>query len=172
MDEPRVKGEVFQTVFRLVAGKWGQEVLDGIRADPDSYAPGEWYHYSAFCDILTAVKDAVGRSNPMIIYQLGFSTMKKDARWSELFQTMNPADVFRSTERQDTQYRVGHYSAEAKGNKHIQVKMTLPDCRPEWCEFYRGRLQGVLELTGRTGVVHLQRETGSGGERIFDIKWG
>ncbi|MDD4308179.1 MAG: hypothetical protein PHU53_05170, partial [Thermoplasmata archaeon] len=62
MDEPRVKGEVFQTVFRLVAGKWGQEVLDGIRADPDSYAPGEWYHYSAFCDILTAVKDAVGRS--------------------------------------------------------------------------------------------------------------
>jgi hypothetical protein len=167
----KVKGDVFIGVLRLAASKWGADGLVRIGRDPKDYAAEQWYPYEDFCDILLGVK-SLARGNPMIIYQLGFNIVKIDPRWQEIFSSKNPAEVFVTTKRQDSQYIVGEYSALMKGAKHVEVRVRCPGCRPEWCEFYRGRLQGVLELTGRTGVVHLQPGKPADDARTYDIKWG
>ena len=172
MAESKVKGEVFRVILKLVAYKWGTDALKIIGQSPDKYLTEQWYPYSEFCDILAAVKSTVGNNNPMIIYQLGFNTIKKDKHWQNTFISKNPVEVFNSTEHQDTQYKVGTYSAVGIGPKHIRLTMNCPDCRLEWCEFYRGRLQGVLELTGRTGVVHLMPSGEDKTQRVYDVKWG
>ncbi len=171
MDEYSVKGDVFIGVLRLVASKWGARGLGSIGAGPGDYAREQWFPYDIFCNLLSKIKQELAPGNPMIIYQIGFNMVKIDRRWQEIFGPMDPAEVFATTKRQESQYRVGTYSAAAIGPKHIQVTLVCKDCRPEWCEFYRGRLQGVLELTGRTGVVHLQLPRDRNGPRVFDIKW-
>jgi hypothetical protein len=166
----QVKGDVFIKVLELVGMKWG---ADGLQAVGNgSYLEEKWYPYENFCDLLNRVKSTLANGNPMIIYQLGFNVVKKDRRWQEIFGCLNPADVFVTTKRQEDLYHVGTYTSAAIGPKHVQVTLTGKDCRPEWCEFYRGRLQGVLELTGRTGVVHLQPAKEMDEARVFDIKWG
>ncbi len=172
MDDHRIKGDVFIGVLKLVASKWGRVGLESIGTGPEEYALEQWYPYSDFCDLLMKVRKQLAQGNPMIIYQIGFNMVKIDRRWQEIFGAMNPGDVFTTTKRQESQYRVGTYSAEPVGPKHIRVTLLCNECRHEWCEFYRGRLQGVLELTGRTGVVHLQPPKEKDGARIFDIKWG
>jgi len=172
MDEYKVKGDIFLGVLKLVASKWGTHGLECIGANPESIALEQWYPYEDFCTLLSDIKSKLATGNPMIIYQIGFSMVKMDRRWQEVFHSQNPADVFTTNKRQESQYLVGSYSASVLGPKHVQVAMTGGNCRPEWCEFYRGRLQGVLELTGRTGVVHLRQPKAEGSERVFDIKWG
>lgn len=167
-----MKGEVFAGVLKLVASKWGTAGLETVGAGLDDYAPEAWYPYGDFCDLLSRIRNDLAGGNPMIIYQLGFSMVKADRRWQELFGPLNPAEVFTTTKRQDSQYRVGAYTASVVGPKHIQVTLVCEDCRQVWCEFYRGRLQGVLELTGRTGVVHLRLPDGNAGTRVFDVRWG
>jgi len=39
-----------------------------------------------------------------------------------------------------------------------------------WADFYRGRLEGILELMGRSGSVKAVREFGNGGF-TFTIAW-
>jgi hypothetical protein len=118
------------------------------------------------------VKSRLGNNNPLAIYQIGFNTIKKDPRWQGLFGNKNPAEVFLSTKRQDDQYMVCAHIATTIGAKHVRVELDGFKGEPVWLEFYRGRLQGVLELTGRTGVVHLLPCGEKEGARTFDIKWG
>ena len=172
MTEFKVKGEVFQTILELVADRWGADSIGKIGAKNGVYNTDQWYPFEEFSQLLSIVKSSVGNNNPLVIYQLGLNTMKREQRWNELFSALDPADVFQSTERQDTEYRVGTYTAVPKSPKHIQVTMECDDPSPEWCEFYRGRLQGVLELTGRTGVVHLLPARENKLVRTYDIKWG
>ena len=172
MAEYEVKGELFIKTLELAGFKPGGSCAMAGNRTQDDFTWEKWYPYEDFCGLLADIKSAIGKGNPMIIYQLGFSIMKRDRHWQDTFGHMDPAEVFTSTRRQETQYRVGSYSAAALGKKHILVTMDCKECRPEWCEFYRGRLQGVLELTGRTGVVHLQPADGPNAARVYDIKWG
>jgi hypothetical protein len=171
MAEPQAKGDIIIKVLDQVMKKWGKDGLDIIGADPRRYNEERWYSFSELCGLLSKVKSQLGNNNPLAIYQIGFSTIKKDRRWQEIFDNMNPADIFLTTKHQDDQYRVCTHIATSLGAKHVRVELNDFKGEPVWLDFYRGRLQGVLELTGRTGVVHLLPPEKKD-VRTYDIKWG
>lgn len=169
MDRSQVRGILFIQVFEQAAGRWGSDAAESLqRSAPD---PEAWYPMADFCALLNDIKSKLGNNNPLSIYLMGFGTMKNDPAWQGTFAELEPADVFTSTERQDLFYRAGSHAATLIGPKHVRVEVSCPGCGQAWFEFYRGRLQGVLELTGRTGVVHLI-PGGEEGRRAYDIKWG
>ena len=172
MPENQAKGDVFLKVLDQVVKKWGNRGLKEIDADPGQYKMEQWYSFAALCKILRDTQTKLGNNNPLTVYQLGFRIIKDDPRWQDVFYDKNPAEIFLSTKRQEAQYKAGTQSLERIGEKHVRVELQNWDCDEVWYDFFRGRLQGVLELTGRTGVVHLQPEKGEDGSRILDIKWG
>lgn len=172
MTDSRVKGELFLRVLDTVVAKWGRNGLEVIGYDPASYRSEEWYTFSDLCGLLSAIRQRLGKNNPNTIYRMGFRTMKDDERWHDVFDDQNPAEIFLSTERQDKQYRVGSMNARTIGPKHVRIDYATDETDPSWFEFYRGLLQGVLELTGRTGVVHLLPRGPDPGVRSYDVKWG
>jgi hypothetical protein len=170
MDRPQVKGMLFLKVLEQAERRWGAGARASIASNVPE--PERWYPMGEFCDLLDSIMAGPGRSNPLSVYLIGLGTMKDDPQWQLAFAPMDPTDVFLSTERQDTLYRTGGQAATLVGPKHVRVDLEGGEsCGKVWFEFYRGRLQGVLELTGRTGVVHLLPAKGGGG-RQYDIKWG
>ncbi|MFO7619565.1 MAG: hypothetical protein R6W91_07955 [Thermoplasmata archaeon] len=172
MDEPQVKGDIILRVLDQVIIRWGRNGLDMIGFEPASYLEEHWYPFDDICDILSAIKSRLGNNNPLTVYQLGFRTIKSDPRWQDIFDDADPADVFLTTKRQEDLYRFGAQKAQVMGPKHVRIEMVGEPIDQLWLEFYRGRLQGVLELTGRTGVVHLLPASGDPPARTYDIKWG
>ena len=172
MSENQAKGDVFLKVLDQVVKKWGNRGLEEIYANPSQYKMEQWYPFADLCSILENVKTKLGNNNPLSVYQLGFRIIKDDSRWQDVFFDQNPAEIFLSTKRQEAQYKAGTQSLERIGEKHIRVELQNWDCDEVWYDFFRGRLQGVLELTGRTGVVHLNPDKNDGSIRILDIKWG
>ena len=172
MPENQAKGDMFLKVLNQVVNKWGNRGLKEIGADPSKYKMEQWYPFADLCDILSNVKLKLGDNNPLSVYQLGFRIIKDDPRWHNVFDDQDPATIFLSTKRQEGQYRAGTQSLERIGEKHVRVELQNWDCDEVWYDFFRGRLQGVLELTGRTGVVHLQPADEDKAIRILDIKWG
>lgn len=172
MAESQAKGDIILKVLDQVVVKWGKDGLDIIETDLKRYNAEQWYSFSELCGLLSKVKSRLGNNNPLAIYQIGFNTIKKDPRWQSLFNNTNPAEVFLTTKRQDDQYMVCTHIATSVDAKHVRIELKNFMGEPVWLEFYRGRLQGVLELTGRTGVVHLLPPGEQDGIRIYDIKWG
>jgi hypothetical protein len=172
MAESQAKGDIILKVLDQVMIKWGKDGLDTIGTDPKKYNVEQWYSFSELCGLLSKVKSRLGNNNSLAIYQIGFNTIKKDPRWQGIFCNTNPAEVFLTTKRQDDQYTVCTHVATPVGAKHVRIELNNFTGEPVWLEFYRGRLQGVLELTGRTGVVHLLPPGEKADTRIFDIKWG
>jgi hypothetical protein len=172
MAESQAKGDIILKVLDQVMKKWGKDGLDIIETYPNKYKEEQWYSFSELLELLSKVKTQLGNNNPMAIYQIGLNTIKKDPRWQGIFCNNKPAEVFLTTKRQDDQYRICEHVATTVGAKHVRVELDGFKGEPVWLEFYRGRLQGVLELTGRTGVVHLLPPGEKDGARIFDIKWG
>ncbi len=172
MAENQAKGDVILKVMDQIVQKWGKKGLEKIGADPGNYKVEAWYPFQELCDILRRTKETLGNNNPLSVYQLGFNIIKSDPRWQDVFYDQDPGEVFLSTKRQDGQYQAGTQALEKISEKHVRVTMVGWECDDVWYDFFRGRLQGVLELTGRTGVVHLQREPNEDGSRVLDIKWG
>lgn len=172
MPDSKVKGDILLRILDQVIAKWGVNGLDIIGYDPSGYREEQWYPFPEICGLLAAIKSRLGNNNPLSVYQMGFRTVKEDSRWQGIFEDMDPGEVFLTTSRQDAQYVVGEHRTERLGPKHVRLDLLTEERDPVWFEFYRGRLQGVLELTGRTGVVHLMPWDGKSGSRIFDIKWG
>ena len=172
MPENQAKGDIFLKVLNQVVNKWGNRGLKEIGADPSKYKMEQWYPFTDLCSILSDVKLKLGNNNPLSVYQLGFRIIKDDPRWHNIFDDQDPATIFLSTKRQEGQYKAGTQSLERVSEKHVRVELQNWDCDDVWYDFFRGRLQGVLELTGRTGVVHLQPDKEDDGTRILDIKWG
>ena len=172
MPENQAKGDVILKVLDEVVKKWGNRGLKEIGAEPGKYKMEQWYPFSDLTKILNDVKTRLGNNNPLSVYNLGFRMIKDDPRWQGIFDDQDPAEIFLSTKRQDGQYQAGTQTLEKIGGKHVRVTMMGWNCDDVWYDFFRGRLQGVLELTGRTGVVHLQKDVGEDGSRILDIKWG
>ena len=172
MPENQAKGDVFLKVLDQVVKKWGNRGLKEIGAAPSQYKMEQWYSFTELCNVLRAIKEKLGNGNPLTIYQLGFNIIKDDPRWQGIFDDKDPADIFLSTKRQDAQYKAGTQEVKIISEKHVQVDLQNWDCDDVWYDFFRGRLQGVLELTGRTGVVHLIPPGDDDTLRTLDIKWG
>jgi hypothetical protein len=172
MSDSQVKGDLFLKVLDAVASRWGTNGLSMIEQDYSGYREEQWYPFEDFNNLLATIKSRLGNNNSLSIYQMGFRTMKDDARWSEIFDDQDPAEVFLTTKRQEGQYKVGSVSAIPKGPKHLRIDFNSEETDQLWFEFYRGRLQGVLELTGRTGVVHLLPQGSEKSVRSYDVKWG
>ncbi len=172
MPENKVKGDIFLKVLDQVVKKWGEPGLKKIGADPSQYEMEQWYPFSELCALLRIIKETLGKNNPLAVYQLGFRIMKDDPQWQGFFDDKDPAEIFLSTKRQDTQYKAGIQTLERINDKHTRVNIINWECDDIWYEFFRGHLQGVLELTGRAGVVHLIPGCSKEGVRILDIKWG
>lgn len=172
MPENQAKGDVFLKVLDQVVKKWGNRGLKEIGAAQGQYKMEQWYSFSELCTTLSSIKEQLGNGNPLTVYQLGFDIIKGDPRWQGIFDDQDPAKIFLSTKRQDGQYKAGTQEVRRVGEKHIQVDLLNWECDDVWYDFFRGRLQGVLELTGRTGVVHLSPECKEEGVRTLDIKWG
>jgi hypothetical protein len=172
MSESQAKGDVFLKVFDQVVKKWGNRGLQTIEKDPGQYKMEHWYSFEELCITLRDIKIKLGNNSPLTIYQLGFRIIKDDPRWQNIFDDRDPAEIFMSTKRQDGQYKAGTQDVKQISEKHVQVDLLNWDCDDVWYDFFRGRLQGVLELTGRTGVVHLIPECKEDGIRTLDIKWG
>ncbi len=172
MPDAKVKGEVFLRTLDAVAARWGANGLDIIAQDHADYREERWYPLEEFCSLLSKVKTRLGSNNPYSIYLIGFRAMKDDPHWQDVFDDQDPAGIFLTTERQDQQFNVGTVKATTLGPKHVRVDYIASTSDPLWFEFYRGLLQGVLELTGRSGVVHLLPSEQGKEERTYDIKWG
>lgn len=169
MEGPRVKGTLFIRVCDQADAMWGKGCLG--QSTENRIEEDAWYPACDFCALLDAVKAGPGRNSPLSVYLLGVGAIKGDPAWQETFASMDPADVFLSTERQETLYIIGAQAAVPVGAKHVRVEVPGGIGSQSWYDFYRGQLQGVLELTGRTGVVHLLPGSGDG-RRRYDVKWG
>jgi len=172
MPENQARGDVFLGVMDQVIKKWGNDGLREIDADPNRYDAEQWYPFIELCKILRNIKTKLGNNNPLTIYQLGFLLFKDGPDWQGIFDDRDPAEIFLSTEKQDTQFRAGSQNIKRIGEKHVRVDMFNWGCDDVWYDFFRGQLQGVLELSGRTGVVHLIPGTTGEGIHTLDIKWG
>jgi len=172
MSENQAKGDVFLKVLDQVVKKWGNRGLQEIDVDPGQYKMEQWYPFNDLCSILSNIKVKLGNNNPLSVYNLGFRMVKEDPRWQDVFYDQDPAEIFLSTKRQEAQYKAGTQTIERIGEKHVRVNLDNWVCDEVWYDFFRGRLQAVLELTGRTGVVHLIPPEENDASRTLDIKWG
>lgn len=175
MEKSRVKGDVFLRVISYVIKKWGKMGLAKISVNPDSFKAEIWYSLKDFTILLQNIKDNLAETNESIP-NLGRSTIVDDERWKWTFKDMDPEEVFSSTSRQNAQYQVGEMSVVESSPGFVRMKLELwvedeAQCGL-WAEFYRGRLQGVLDLTGSTGNVE-QKACNEDGKRgvIYAIFW-
>ena len=155
MEEPMAKGELFQNVLAIVVVKWGKDSLDNLKHSASQYESSEWYSIGDFCIMLTEIKKNLGNGDSQTIYDIAYEMISSNFRWRTVFPGRDPVFVFLSTKRQDTQYRGGQFMAARVGDNHIQVTMSGWSDDPIWYEFYRGRMQSVLDLTGHKGKVEL-----------------
>jgi len=108
------------------------------------------------------------------IARIARETMMEEATWKNLFRRMDPANVFASTQRQDGRHQLADYEAleVSKGRVVLRMKVWTDNREHQelWAEFYRGRLEGILELMGRAGTVRFVREFGDAGY-TYTINW-
>ncbi len=171
MSENKAKGDLFHHVLAYVNKKWGKESLEKLGKAQKDYRPADWYSFPEFCNILTDINTKLGNSDGQAVNQMGCEMIKNDFRWRTIFKGRNPVYVFITTKRQDTQYTGGVYSARVIEDKSIRIYISDWDCDFIWYEFIRGRLQGVLELTGHDGVVDMKRADEVESGYIYDITW-
>ncbi len=155
MSEAMVKGDLILKVLDHVSNKRGKGSLDKIGVDPAGYLIEKWYPISDFLSLISKIDDAFGDGSEGIASRIGHDIMKFDFRWQMLFKGKDPKDIFTSTKRQDGQYRGGRFEASAIGDKKVTIILREWPNDMIWYEFYKGRLQAVLELTGNTGDVDI-----------------
>lgn len=158
--------------MEYIKKKWGRKGLEAVDARPEDYPMEKWYPFEDYCDLLGRIGRELGQDNGKLVAHMGEEMMSHDVRWRTIFKGKKPEDIFTSTKRQDAQYAVGHMNVVDTENHNVILKEKLwePSCKYSelWNNFYQGRLQGVLNLTGRKGNVQVSREK----ELIkYHIKW-
>ncbi len=172
MPDNKAKGDLFQHVLAYVRKKWGRDALEDLDKTPEQYRPAEWYAFSEFCTVLTDINAKLGDGDDLAVFHMGCEMIKNDFRWRTIFKGRSPVYVFKSTKRQDTQYTGGVNTANIIADKHIRIAMSGWDCDYIWYEFIKGRLQGVLELTGNNGTVDMTEVNESDHTGFtYDITW-
>ena len=73
------------------------------------------------------------------------------------FRGKDPADLFSGFKYQGERYQLGDFEAAPVADKKIKLKMKLwsedEKAGELWAQYYLGRMQGALDLTGKKGKV-------------------
>ena len=79
-----------------------------------------------------------------------------------------------TTKRQEGRHQIADFEPELIDSSHVSIKMTMwtqdKVYQDLWANFYKGRLEGVMELMGRKGIVELIKEFGEG-VYSYEITW-
>jgi|GEM_PF-2458738 len=167
MAETWVRGNFFMQALDHVKRKWGQVGLDRIKESHDSYLPERTYPFEQFCELLSKISERLGEDTISDYSKLGGDMVRNDERWKLMFKGQDPREVFTTTKRQDGRYRVAVIEVESDDVGEVRLNMRVDvgekGQQEMWAEFYKGRLEAVLELTGYRGEVELgkSKETGS-----------
>ena len=175
MEKPRVKGDVFLRVSAYIVKKWGKAGLARVNMSPDQYKPETWYPLNDFISLLLAIKANLAESEDSIS-NIARDTITSDDRWTWAFKDKNPEVVFSSTARQDALYKMGEFNVLETSPGFMRLKMALwentDEKRDVFAEFYKGRLLGVLDLTGFKGNVEQKYCTEEGCKNVvYAIFW-
>ncbi len=173
MPETWVRGNFFQQALDYVKRRRGMDGLDMIGVYHDQYLPEQRYPFVDFCTLLSIIYTTIGDGTYSDVSKLGKDILINDDRWRLLFKDKDPKDVFTTTKRQEDRYMVGDFDVKSVEHRKITLTMTMWSGKKEhqeiWAEFYKGRLEGVLELTGYEGTVGVKK--GKKGIYNYTIKW-
>ncbi len=174
MAEMWIRGNFFQQALDHVNRRWGQAGLDKIGESHDNYLPEQTYPFENFCELLLKISNVLGEHSITDFSKLGGDMVRADERWKLMFKGQNPKEVFSTTKRQDDRYQVGNFELESAKDSEVKLTMKLKVGKKEhrglWVEFYKGRLAGVLELTGHTGTVKVNPKKAKGAYQ-YTIMW-
>ncbi len=174
MRESWVRGIFFRQVLDYLMHHLSKTSFELLGMGVSDFKPEEKYDFALFGDLLYKVK-LVATSDDDYIAKVSRDLMNREVKWKSLFVRMDPKNVFTSTKRQEGRQQVADYEpGEATdGRAVIRMKMWTDNRAHQdlWAEFYRGRLEGILDLMGRKGSVKLVREFGDGGIFTFTINW-
>ena len=167
-----IRGNFFIQALEYVKRKRGPKGLADIGRRPDEYISGHKYDFEEFCELVVMINNTVEDGKPSFFPKIARDMMIADPRWPVLFRNMDPKEVFINTNRQEGQYEVGSFEPEDVQDRRITMKMKMwggePHHQDMWAQFYKGRLGGILELTGHDGTVEV---AGEGGQYLFTIEW-
>nr|QOV09130.1 hypothetical protein HULAa36F11_00013 [uncultured Thermoplasmata archaeon] len=173
MRESWVRGIFFRQVLEYIKKNRGQTSYELLGRKIDNYIAEEKYEFDEFCELLAKVK-LISPNEDEYIAKIARETMTEEATWKNLFRRMDPTTVFASTKRQDGRHLTADYEPTNITHGNVQLKMKMWTEKREhqdlWADFYRGRLEGILELMGRTGTVRMVREFGNS-EFTYTIEW-
>jgi uncharacterized protein (TIGR02265 family) len=168
-----VRGIFFRQVLDYIRQKRGQMSYELLGREIDNYTIEEKYEFTDFAELLSKIK-LITSGEEDYIARIARETMTEEATWKALFRRLDPASIFTSTQRQDGRHRLADYEPINVANGHVSLRMNMwtdnRDHQDLWAEFYRGRLEGILELMGRKGTVKMVREFGNGGF-TYTIRW-
>jgi hypothetical protein len=157
MEKARIRGELFQQVMDYIHKKWGSDGLEMLGMEIDHFKPDAWYDLDEFCELMDSLYTTLGISDPKEPFRIGKWMVTSNPRWVAVFKGKDPGDVFTGSKNQELEYVVGEFKGiHSKGNEisiHSTIWTTNNRHLELWSEFYRGRMQGVLDLTGRRGMV-------------------
>jgi hypothetical protein len=176
MSEAYVKGNLFQHSLEYVQHKWGQYGSDVLSINKNDFLPERAYPIADFCKLLSKVSNKLGKGQSSDMYFMARGMIKKDDRWQTVFKGQDPLEVFTSTKHQEDQYSVGDHKVEKSETGHVRIKFTPSfdneDWMKVWCEFYRGRLHGVLDITGHPGTVEMKfKKKRKKRICLYDVTW-
>ncbi len=175
MDKAKIRGELFNHTMAHIVKVWGLTGLENI-SDLTSHVPKDWYPLEEFCNLLTDIVKLLADGNQEYIFEMSKDMLLIDKKWKKKFKGMDPNDLFLFTENQKEEYQMGAFEARSIRPNYIKVQMdTLIKDEYQhylWCEFYHGRIEGVLELTGHEGTIR-KNHTVEGGQRhcTYHIEW-
>jgi hypothetical protein len=163
----------FRQVLEYVKQNRGQTSYELLGKDIEGYKAEEKYDFNDFAELLSKVK-LIASNEEDYIARIARETMTEEATWKNLFRRMDPTSIFISTQRQKGRQQLADYEPVEIEKGHVILSMKMWTNNREhqdlWAEFYRGRLEGILELIGRQGSVKLTREFGNAGH-TYTIKW-
>ncbi|MCK4266798.1 MAG: hypothetical protein KAX31_05915 [Thermoplasmata archaeon] len=173
MPEMWIHGKFFRQTLEFMLRKRGKQGLKELGQHPDDYLPERKYEFEEFCQLLIRINETVADGEPSFFPRIAREMLTKDTRWQMLFRRLDPKDVLTSMKRQEGQYQVSSFEPEEVQDNHVTLRMSMWGGQPEhqeiWAEFYKGRLEGILELTGHKGTVEVVGE--GKGEYLYTIDW-
>lgn len=176
MQHPQVKGELFIKAHAFIMKKWGLERAKKIGLDPSFYKPEAWYPLEEFCGVFSSIAQVLGGDPATYAFLIGHTTMLSDVRFAFLFKDKDPKEVFNTSRNQSRVQQTGDFKGSSESSNSLSVYTNVwtqdNNIANIWSEFYRGRSQGVLDLTGKRGKVEKVIDL-SGNEKVvtYEIRW-
>jgi len=174
MGESWVRGIFFRQVLDYVRLKRGRTSYELLGMDVSDFRPDEKYDFAEFGNLLSKVK-LISPGEEDYVARISRDLMLREVTWKNLFIRMDPKNVFASTKKQEGRHQLADYKALEVTDSMVKLQMRIWSENREhqdlWADFYRGRLEGILDLMGRKGQVKAVREFGDGGAFTYTITW-